>query len=116
MEKTLRRFVPLIKFYHIKSKDFLDKVYPLKKLLPDDLINDLMIFHIAPDRKLDIQPPRKFDSTLIKRKHFAVFASWIDKKSNSHYNDPNNTPYKFNLIYRASRDGKYTYEFQSKCH
>src|ERR1051325_8522478 len=91
MERTLRRFVPLIKFYLIESEDFLDKVYPLKKSLPEDLINDLIIFHIVPNRKLDIQSPRKYGSTLIQRKHFAVFASWIDKKEELYY-DAKNIP------------------------
>ena len=33
MEWTLHRFIPLIRFYHISSDDFLDKIYPLKKII-----------------------------------------------------------------------------------
>ena len=40
---------------------------------------------------------------MIERQHFAVFASWIDKKENLHYN-VRNIPYNFNLFY--SRDSK----------
>lgn len=44
-----------------------------------------------------------YDSIIIERKQFAIFANWIDKNKNSHYN-LRNIPYKFNLLYRASRD------------
>jgi hypothetical protein len=61
MERTLHGFVPLIRFYHISSDDFLDKIYPIKELLPKDLAEELVKFNIAPNRKLninEIQPPR----------------------------------------------------------
>ncbi|GBC49037.2 hypothetical protein GLOIN_2v1837915 [Rhizophagus irregularis DAOM 181602=DAOM 197198] len=111
IEKTLHGLIPLVRFYHISSDDFLDKIYPLKKLLPKDLTKDLVEFYIAPNRKpniVEIQSPRipkhicDYDSILIKNHHFAVFASWIDKKNNLHYYV--NIPYNFNLLYRASRD------------
>jgi hypothetical protein len=117
MERTLHRFVPLIRLYHISSEDFLDKVYPLKHLLPKDLVDNLFTFYLAPNRisNLDIQQPRqpKDDSILIKRQHFSIFASWIDKKD-LHYNKKN-IPYNFNLLYRASRDGNTTAAFHAKC-
>jgi hypothetical protein len=117
MERTLHEFLPLIRFYHITAVDFLDKVYPLKKILPEDLIDDLLTFYIAPDRKPNFQPPRQLkfihDSTLIECKHFVLFSSWIDKKENLSYN--RNIPYNFNLLYRASRDGDEPAMFHAKC-
>src|SRR5206468_3672099 len=50
----------------------------------------------------------------IQPKHIAIFASWIDKKEKFHYNVMN-TPYKFNLLYRANRDGNTTADFHAKC-
>ncbi|RGB33208.1 hypothetical protein C1646_704998 [Rhizophagus diaphanus] len=123
MERTLHGFIPLVRFYHISSDDFLDKIYPLKKLLPKDLAKDLVKFYIAPNRKpniVEIQPPRiskpicDYDSILIKNHHFAVFASWIDKKNNLHYN-VRNISYNFNLLYRASKDGNTPATFHAKC-
>ncbi|RGB33200.1 hypothetical protein C1646_761978 [Rhizophagus diaphanus] len=121
MKKTLHKFIPLIRFYHISSEDFLDKVYPLKDLLPEDLLDGLLKFHIASSRKSnvnDIQRPRKlkcnYDSILIENQHFANFANWIDKKDSLLYNIKNN-PYNFNLLYRASRDGYTPEAFHSKC-
>ncbi|EXX72381.1 hypothetical protein GLOIN_2v1762218 [Rhizophagus irregularis DAOM 181602=DAOM 197198] len=121
MERSLHGFVPLVRFYHISSDDFIEKVYPLKKLLPEDLVDDLVKFHITPNKKLTndkIGLPRQskfiYDSTLIERQHFAILASWIDKKENLHYN-VRNIPYNFNLLYRASRDGNAPAKFHAKC-
>ncbi|GBC03006.1 hypothetical protein RclHR1_04930003 [Rhizophagus clarus] len=118
MERTLHGLVPLIRFYHISANDFLDQVLPLRKFLPKDLFNDLLTFYIAPDRKPNVQLPRQskfiYDSILVEHRHFVIFASWIDKKENSHYN-VKNCPYNFNLLYRASRDGNTVAEFHNKC-
>ncbi|GBC03004.1 hypothetical protein RclHR1_04930001 [Rhizophagus clarus] len=121
MERSLHGFVPLVRFYYISSDDFIEKVYPLKKLLPEDLVDGLVKFHITPNKKLsdsNIGPPRQskfiYDSALIERQHFAIFASWIDKKENLHYN-VRSIPYHFNLLYRASRDGNTVATFHAKC-
>ncbi|POG76246.1 hypothetical protein GLOIN_2v1557899 [Rhizophagus irregularis DAOM 181602=DAOM 197198] len=120
MERTIHRFIPLIRFYHIPSADFVTKVYPFKEILPKDLINNILVFHMAPDEKLnvDVQSPRKpkcvYDSVIISDKHFAIFSSWIENKNESYYN-VNNIPYKFNLLYRASRDGNTIATFHAKC-
>src|SRR5581483_8674832 len=78
--------------------------------------------HIVPNMKPKTNtastrtPNLKFelDSTLIKPEHVAMFSSWIDKKNSSHYNEKN-IPYKFNLLYRASRDGNTAAKFHEKC-
>ena len=56
----------------------------------------------------------KLDSNLVKPEHIPIFSSWIDKKDSSHYNKKKN-PYKFNLLYRASRDGNTAAAFHEKC-
>src|SRR6266496_4249376 len=58
MERRLSRFISSIRFYHISSEDFLLKVYPLKELLPNDLINNIFAYHMSPNNKqnIDIQP------------------------------------------------------------
>ncbi|RGB30587.1 hypothetical protein C1646_793610 [Rhizophagus diaphanus] len=121
IERSLHEFIPLIRFYYISSDDFLDKIYPLKELLPKDLADELVKFNISPNRKPnidEIQPPRNpkpiYDSTLIERQHFSILASWIDKKENLHYK-VRSIPYNFNLIYRASRDGNAPAAFHAKC-
>src|SRR5581483_2350163 len=122
VERSLHRFVPLIRFYDIEPADFFYKVYKYKDILPQDLIHDLLEFHIVPNMKPKtvVAPTRKpnlkfeLDSTLIKPEHATIFSSWIDKKNSSHFNEKN-IPYKFNLLYRASRDGNTVAKFHEKC-
>src|ERR1700743_2125501 len=61
IERSLHRFIPLIRFYGIKPTDFFYKVYNYKDILPQDLIYDLLEFHIVPNTKpkADVAPPRK---------------------------------------------------------
>ncbi|GBC07283.1 hypothetical protein RclHR1_07360006 [Rhizophagus clarus] len=110
MERTIHRFIPLIRFHYISSKDFVTKVYPFKEIIPKDLISNILMFRMAPDEKLntDMQPPRKsinnIDSTIINQKHVTIFTNWIDRKS-----------CKFKLLYRASRDGNTAAAFHKQC-
>jgi hypothetical protein len=71
---------------------------------------------MVPNNRQNIitQPYRKSHSIIINSQHFAIFASWIEKKNSSYYNEKN-IPYKFNLLYRASRDGNTDAEFHKKC-
>src|SRR5947209_11654642 len=118
IERSLYRFVPLIRFYDIEPTDFFYKVYCYKDILSQDLIHNLLEFHIVPNIKPkdDVTPrkPNFKSSTLIKPEHITTFSSWIDKKDSSHYNKKN-IPYKFNLLYRASRDGNTPTAFHEKC-
>ncbi|CAB4430989.1 unnamed protein product [Rhizophagus irregularis] len=120
MERTIHRFIPSIRFYHISSADFITKVYPFKKVIPKDLINNILVFHMAPDEQLNIniQSPRKpkciYGSIIINNKHFAMFSSWIEKK-NQFYCNVKTIPFNFNLLYRASRDGDTAAAFHTKC-
>jgi hypothetical protein len=118
MEKILHRFIPLIRFYHIPSDVFFYRVLPYKKVLPKQLVYEITEYNMVPDKKstVNIQSPRKpqFDSAIVEFQHFAIFASWVDKKDKSYYNSKN-IPYYFNLLYRASRDGIHTNEFHNKC-
>src|SRR5207247_3765901 len=103
MERIISIFIPSFIFYHILSEDFLLKVYPFKELLPNDLINNIFAYHMAPNNRqnIDIQRCRKsrYDSVIITCQHFDILASWIEKKIGPYYNI-RNIPYSFNLLYR----------------
>ena len=82
IERSLNRFIPLIRFYDIEPSDFFYKVYCYKDILPKDLIHDLLEFHIVPNTKPKVNvAPRKpnlkfnLDSTLIKPDHIPLFSS-----------------------------------------
>uniref|UniRef100_U9UPW0 BACK domain-containing protein n=1 Tax=Rhizophagus irregularis (strain DAOM 181602 / DAOM 197198 / MUCL 43194) TaxID=747089 RepID=U9UPW0_RHIID len=121
VERSLYRFIPLIRFYDIEPTDFFYKVYNYRDVLPKDLIHDLLEFHIVPNTKLktSITPSRKpnlnfkIDSTLIQSNHIPLFASWIDRKDSSHYNNKN-IPYDFKLLYHSGRDGFNAASFHRK--
>ncbi|GBC01815.1 hypothetical protein RclHR1_04340012 [Rhizophagus clarus] len=120
IESELYRFIPLIRLYNIGPTDFFYKVYCYKDILPQDLIHNLLEYHIVPNmkHKANLPPPRKpncqIDSTLIESKHIPLFASWIDKKDSFYY-DEKNSPYDFKLLYRSSRDGIATSSFHGNC-
>ncbi|PKK64954.1 hypothetical protein RhiirC2_853947, partial [Rhizophagus irregularis] len=48
MERTLHKFIPLIRFYHVDSEGFFLKVYPFKILIPEDILDNVLAFHMAP--------------------------------------------------------------------
>ena len=114
MKRVLDEFIPLIRSLHITPENFLDKIYPFKIFLPDDLLKHILTFHMTPNRKLnvDLLPPRKkYGSVIIKPQHFFLFYKWIYWRGNPQ----RNIPYDFILLYRASRDGKETKFFHNKC-
>src|SRR5437764_14766024 len=123
VERSLHRFIPLIRFYGIEPTDFFYKVYCYKDILPQDLIHDLLEFHIVPNvkPKANIAPSRKpnptfeLDSSLIESGHIPLFSSWIDKKGSSHDYNKKNIPFDFKLLYRASRDGFEANSFHRNC-
>ena len=49
VENTLKSCLPLIRFYALSSKDFLQKVHPYKKLLRPQLYEDLLKYYLDPD-------------------------------------------------------------------
>src|SRR5438046_8433707 len=67
---------------------------------------------VAPSRKPNSR--FKLDSTLIQSDHVPLFASWIDRKNSSHYNNKN-IPYDFKLLYHSSRDGFDSASFHRNC-
>ncbi|RIA79290.1 hypothetical protein C1645_841050 [Glomus cerebriforme] len=117
IKDLLHQFTPLIRFYDIEPTDFFYKVYYYKDILPQNLIHDLLEFHIVPSKKSKINlPPSRttIDSELIKFNHIPIFVSWIDKKDTSFYNQKR-IPYKFKLLYRSNRDGFNNSTFHKLC-
>ncbi|RHZ67638.1 hypothetical protein Glove_300g116 [Diversispora epigaea] len=53
-------------------------------------------------------------STIISKEHASELSSWIDRKSKIY--SLSNTPYKFQLILRGSRDGFHPKTFWKMCH
>ncbi|GBB89406.1 hypothetical protein RclHR1_16090003 [Rhizophagus clarus] len=115
IERTIHGFIPLIRFHYISSESFVIKVYPFRKIIPDDLISNLLIFYMAPNKQLndDKRPFRqsKCDSIIVKHDHIKIFAKWIDRKGEI----STFIPYRFKLLYRASINGNTSGAFHAKC-
>ncbi|RGB29049.1 hypothetical protein C1646_767090 [Rhizophagus diaphanus] len=110
-KRVLYKFIPLIKFYDISSRDYFNKVKPYEKLLSKELRDDILKSHMIPEYKPKYTPrnPKcNIDSVIINQNHIKLFANWIDKKEGK-------INYKFNLLYRASRDGNTGTAFHAKC-
>ncbi|CAG8543235.1 2374_t:CDS:2, partial [Ambispora gerdemannii] len=112
--KTLEPFVPFIRFFEISSADFYDKIRPYKKSLPPELYEEMLAFYLRGAKSTLNQLPvgvslTKLDSNIITWKHAALLGNWIDHTVKHRRN-----LYRFNLLFRASRDG-FTTAFHRKC-
>ncbi|EXX57371.1 hypothetical protein GLOIN_2v1557202 [Rhizophagus irregularis DAOM 181602=DAOM 197198] len=106
IKESLKRFIPLIRFYDIEPEDFFYRVYNFKKILPKDLIHNLLEFHVVPNQKpkSDVLPSRfsKLGSSLLNSKVIPLFASWIDRKDPSYNYE--NLPYDFKLLHKSNQN------------
>ncbi|GES81042.1 BTB/POZ domain-containing protein [Rhizophagus clarus] len=111
LKRILCKFIPLIRFYEISSEDYINKVKPYEEILSKELREEILKFHQDPEYKpmLNLLPRHFVDSIIVNRKHITLFVNWINKGSD----DP--ISYKFNLLYRASRDGNSAEAFHAKC-
>ncbi|GBC12364.2 BTB/POZ protein [Rhizophagus irregularis DAOM 181602=DAOM 197198] len=49
LKDILKQCIPFIKFYDLTSKEFLDKVYPYKKIIPKELRENLIEYYLNHD-------------------------------------------------------------------
>ncbi|CAG8500951.1 590_t:CDS:2 [Acaulospora colombiana] len=109
LRKFVEPFIPLIRFFEITSKDFYYKVRPYKKIIPRNIYEDVMSYHLAStEPKTPNLTPRmgrwKIDSNIIKSKHAAILANWINR-SDSKFGIKKKIPYEFTLLYRGTLHG-----------
>src|ERR1044072_1901405 len=91
LKDTLQQCIPFIRFYNLTSREFMDKVYPYKKILPKELREDLLKTFLSlldPDSKpnnrskprltkeMNLKP---IDSKIITYQHAELISKWIDK-------------------------------------
>ncbi|EXX63169.1 uncharacterized protein OCT59_018315 [Rhizophagus irregularis] len=122
MENSLQYCLPLIRFYSLSSKDFLEKVRPYKKLLKHQLYEDLIKYYLdfESEPSNNFLPPRngKFDSKIVNLNIISQISKWIDKVNSDCklvYTRELYLPYEFKLLLRGSRDGFTPDKFHSLC-
>ncbi|CAG8577055.1 19892_t:CDS:2 [Cetraspora pellucida] len=88
LQETLHRFIPLINFTTISSSDFYHKILPFQRVLPTELFDDLLKFHLAPHVNPShpiLRSPKRnqqIQSIFINHIHAAWIMSQIDKDIN----------------------------------
>ncbi|RIA92249.1 hypothetical protein C1645_820933 [Glomus cerebriforme] len=110
LKNILQQCIPFIKFKEFTAKEFLTKVYPYKKILPEkfqeNLIECFLDNNYKPSKKL------KIDSKIITIQHVELISKWIDKLE---FKDNIKNSYEFKLIFRGSRDGFTPKNFHDIC-
>ncbi|RHZ89918.1 hypothetical protein Glove_9g178 [Diversispora epigaea] len=129
LKTILQDCLPLIRYFQISKTDVMDKVKPYKKILDEQLWDDLMQNLTFPDRPIksiifparsisvhETLPPRenKSFSTIIKEENALEISSWIDYKSTPY--SSLDMPHEFKLVLRGSRDGFDPQTFWDICH
>ncbi|PKC08946.1 hypothetical protein RhiirA5_416302 [Rhizophagus irregularis] len=117
LKNTLRNCIPHIRFFNMSPNEYTKATFHFKDILPDGLDEEVLQYFSDPNSKpsFNILPLRgyPFDSKIINSKDAALIASWINKKRTPyHYKS---LPFKFKLIYRASRDGFGINKFHNNC-
>jgi hypothetical protein len=120
LKRILGKFIPLIRFFEISWRDFFDQVRPYKPIIPREIYEDIMAFHMN-----DIKPrmctlfPRlghiPIESSIIKPIHAAIISNWIERKDTKSFVSTKESHLNFKLLYRGSRDGFNNREFRYKC-
>ncbi|RHZ48347.1 hypothetical protein Glove_552g12 [Diversispora epigaea] len=135
---TLHQCLPLIRYFHIPSEVIWEKVKPYKKILEEELWDDIIQHSMSQNKSVTsiVLPARIISnpelpsrttsipelpsrvnesfSTIIKQEHVAELSSWVDRESTIY--SLTNIPYEFQLILRGSRDGFHPKTFWEMCH
>jgi hypothetical protein len=118
LRNTLQQCIPFIKFIKFTSREFLDKVYPYKKAVPEELyeylIRSFLDNNYSPSSKLESQTIKEIniDSKIITIQHIELISKWIYRLE---ITDEIKKFYEFKLILRGSRDGFTPEKFHEIC-
>ncbi|GES83729.1 carbohydrate-binding module family 13 protein [Rhizophagus clarus] len=123
LKNTLQQFIPFIKFTEFTSKEFLNKVYPYKKIIPEELHENLIKCFLDNDYKPSKKSEqtlketkkissRNIDSKIITIQHAELISKWIDRLE---ITDVLKNLYEFKLIFRGSRAGLTPKKFHEIC-
>uniref|UniRef100_U9UI04 Kelch-like protein 17 n=1 Tax=Rhizophagus irregularis (strain DAOM 181602 / DAOM 197198 / MUCL 43194) TaxID=747089 RepID=U9UI04_RHIID len=114
LKKTLNPFIPLIRFAEFSPAEYFDKIRPYKTVIPNNIYDEIeeYYFKSVQPKTINLTPRKKIiESNLIKPKLANIIASWIERKDEKDLS----VKYKFDLLYRSSRDGLNINTFRTKC-
>ncbi|CAB4418670.1 unnamed protein product [Rhizophagus irregularis] len=127
MKITLRNCIPLVRFFHLSSKEFTYKVRSYQKLLNNQFYEELLNSYLDPDSVsiYNVLPPRNLatqsslniaqiiDSHIVDSSIVSTISSWIDKIVENKF--AHVSEYKFELLLRGTRDGFTPKKFHELC-
>ncbi|GBC45902.1 uncharacterized protein OCT59_005466 [Rhizophagus irregularis] len=121
--EALKGCIPHIRWFHIEPSELFNKIWPLKEIFPQDLLEEIFRHHFTPNLPIDSstfvyykpQRPLPFESTILQQHHIAKLANWIDRKEGDNLYTYFTMPYNFKLLVRGSRDGFGSGTFHDKC-
>ncbi|RIB05857.1 hypothetical protein C2G38_562380 [Gigaspora rosea] len=120
LEQTLHELIQIVRFHQMNREEFMSEVWPLRYLLPDNLIEDILSSYLIPGAipHYNTFPVRwgnfKIDSAFINKEAALLFTKWIDKKDVG-VKSSKKIQYKFNLLFRSSIDGLSAQVFHHRC-
>ncbi|PKY33165.1 hypothetical protein RhiirB3_532362 [Rhizophagus irregularis] len=75
--------IPFIKFYNLTSREFLNKVYPYRKIIPKDLLDKLFRYFLDHEHKPNNKPEQKVAKEISSK---AIDSRFLDHEHK--YNKP----------------------------
>ncbi|CAB4438889.1 unnamed protein product [Rhizophagus irregularis] len=126
MKNALQHCLPLIRFFSLSSDELVQKIRPYKKLLDDQLYEELIYSYLDSNSKPNdnILLPRYrnidgiIDSKIVNLNIVSLVSRWIDKidiKSKYAYTRELYFTHEFKLLLRGSRDGFAPKKFHELC-
>ncbi|GET64893.1 hypothetical protein GLOIN_2v1779093 [Rhizophagus irregularis DAOM 181602=DAOM 197198] len=126
MENVLQHCLPLVRFFGLSSEDFFQKVRPYKKLLKNQLYEELLESYLNPNSEPNdnILLPRYrnidgiVNSKIVNLNIASLISRWMDKiniKSKYIYTRELYLPYEFKLLLRGCKDGFTPKKFHKLC-
>ncbi|RGB24650.1 hypothetical protein C1646_488104 [Rhizophagus diaphanus] len=121
LKNTLQYCMAFIRFHNLTSKEFLDKVFPYKKVLPKELYVELLREFLNNNTKTSSKSKPRIseeinskviDSKIITFQHIETISKWIKGLK---ITDELTTLFEFKLLFRGSRDGFYPDKFHQIC-
>ncbi|RGB35945.1 hypothetical protein C1646_101027 [Rhizophagus diaphanus] len=114
LKNTLQHLISSINFYKLTSEEFLDNVYPYKKIIPKEPREKLIKHFLKPNVQSieNLNSSKSIDSRIITIQHAELISKWIDRLE---ITDKMKSSYEFNLILRGSRDGFSPSKFHEIC-
>ena len=109
LKNTLQQCIPFLKLFNLNHEEFLNKVYPYKKIIPKELRENLIKYYLHPNANNQSIKKVNIDSRIITFQHAELISKWIDRL------EITDKIYEFKLILRGSRDGFSSSKFHEIC-